>query len=179
MSDYWHFCAMNDRGRPVMRDGTLVEIGKRYEIDGEIELCERGYHGSLRALDALSYAPGPWVSKRPLEGVIADDDKVVGRAFVQQPGIDATEILAKFARLCALDVIHLWNAPGVVTRYIKTGDENIRAAARDAAGDAVRDAAWDAVRDAARGAARAAAWERQNCRLTRMLNTALREAAHE
>ena len=50
----------------------------------------------------------------------------------------------------ALDVIHLWGAPDVVVRYLKTGDESIRSAALDAARTAARTAVW--------AAARAAAW---------------------
>ena len=160
MSDlYWHFAAIDNQGRPIMRDGTPIEIGKRYEIDGPIKMCERGYHGSLRAKDALHYAPGPWVSRRPLEGVIDGDDKSVGRAFVQQSGIDATDILREFARWCALQVIDLWAAPDVVRQYLKTGDESLRAAA------------WDAARDAARDA--------QNEKLDELLRAALKEAGDE
>jgi hypothetical protein len=162
MKTYWHFCAMDEKGRPVMSDGTLVENGKRYAIECEPILCERGYHGSEQVIDALWYAPGPWISKRPLEDIVRGDDKVVGKAFVQQPGVDATKVLRKFARMCALDVIHLWDAPEIVVRYLKTGDEDIRAAAWAAASAAAWDAAWAAASaaawDAAWAAASAAAW---------------------
>ena len=50
-------------------------------------------------------------------------------------------MLRKFARLCALDVIDCWDAPDVVIEYLKTGDEFIRNAARDAVW-AASDAAW-------------------------------------
>ena len=75
-----------------------------------------------------------------------------------------------FARECASDVLHLWDAPQVVKDYLATGDESIRTAAWTAAwtaagaaaGDAARAAAWTAARAAegaaARAAARAAAW---------------------
>ena len=77
--------------------------------------------------------------------------------------------LYEFARWCALQVIHLWDAPGVVRKYL-TGDETLRVAAWDAAQDASRAAgraaAWaasaaaaDAARAAALAAARAAAWD--------------------
>ena len=86
-----------------------------------------------------------------------------------------------FARQCALDVIHLWDAPQLVKKYLKTGDEKIRDAAWDAAWAATRDAAWDAAMDAAmaaawaaaRAAARAAAWdamrEKQTARFKKMV----------
>ena len=177
MKTYWHFAAMVG-GRPVMRDDTPIEIGKRYTLPNAT-MCVVGYHGSPTALDALNYAPGCWVSKREILVTSRQHDKVVGTECVHTKGADATETLRKFARLCALDVIHLWDAPDVVVRYLKTGDESIRAAeraaARDAPTDAARDAvgaaawaaawdaAWDAARDAAwdaaRAAARAAAWD--------------------
>ena len=196
---YWHFARIDDDGHPVMRDGALIAVGKRYEIEGKPVLCKHGYHGSQRAIDALSYAPGTWVSRRPLEGVVVNGgDKSVGTAFVQQPGIDATSILREFARWCALRVIDLWDAPPVVRRYLDTGDECIRDAARAATCDAAfADAAWTAARAAARDAAcnaacaaawaatcdaawadaRAAAKDSYNARLERLLCDALGEEA--
>jgi len=153
---YWHFAAIQD-GKPVMRDGTIIEPGKRYTVPKAV-LCESGFHGSARAIDALQYAPGSWVSKRDIDEVIRGYDKVCGPACVHTEGFDATEILRKFARLCALDVIDLWDAPEIVVRYLKTGDESIRVAARAAASDATRYAASDAARYAVRAAARYAAW---------------------
>src|SRR5690606_776707 len=84
-------------------------------------------------------------------------------------GIDVSDTLREFARKCALDVIHLWDAPEIVVRYLKTGDETIRDAAWAAAWAAAR-VAMDAARDAAWDAACAA----QNRRLTRMLNAAIK-----
>jgi hypothetical protein len=175
MKTYWHFCALDAEGRPVMRDGATVGVGKRYEIDGAPKLCRRGYHGSARAIDALFWAPGPWVSKRPLEGVIKGDDKVVGTAYTQQVGVDATEALWTFVRLGAPDVAQqvtedaAWSAAGYVAW----------SAARDAAQDAVRYATWDAAYYAAWYAAWYAELERQNRRLTSLLNKALQEAGDE
>ena len=72
--------------------------------------------------------------------------------------IDAEKLLRDFARWNALQVLHLWpEAPEIVVRFLKTGDEPIRAAARAAAWDAARAAAWDAARAAAWAAARDAA----------------------
>src|SRR5690606_5250340 len=74
--------------------------------------------------------------------------------------------LRSFACACARDVLHLWDAPDVVRRYLDTGDETLRAAANAAAwadeGAVARNAAWEAARDAAladeRARARTAAW---------------------
>jgi len=200
VKSYWHFARISD-GKPIMRDGTPIIVGKRYEIDDDPIMCKHGFHGSLRAIDALDYAPGTWVSKRSLEGIVNDNDKVVGKAFVQQPGFDASAVLCKFARLCALDVIDSWDAPEVIAHYLRTGYESTEAwaaawaAVRDAAWaaawaaarDATYDVAWVAARNAARNAAWAAArdatrnatWvterSKQNARLTQMLNAELRK----
>jgi len=68
-----------------------------------------------------------------------------------------------FARWCALQVVHLWDCPDITRQYLETGDEGIRAAANDAAGDAASAAAWAAAsaaaNDVAWAAAGAAAWD--------------------
>jgi hypothetical protein len=104
--------------------------------------------------------------------------------------LEAGDLLRRFARECAADVLHLWDAPQVVKDYLKGGDESLRAAARDAAWAATWAAAWDAAtaardaartrdaasaawhtaradaaREAARDAAWDAAWDAQNTRL--------------
>ena len=73
---------------------------------------------------------------------------------------DATPVYRAFALEEALRVAHLWVAPPIVLRYLRTGDESIRVAAEDAAraaARAARAATWAAASDAAR-AAGAAAW---------------------
>ena len=62
------------------------------------------------------------------------------------------QVNRRFACWCALEVVHLWDCPAIVMRYLETQDESIR----DAAEDAAEDAAWDAG-DAAGAAAWAAA----------------------
>ena len=70
-------------------------------------------------------------------------------------GVDVMELLRYFARTQALSVVHLWDAPDIVLDYLMMDDENIRAAARNAAWAA----AWAAARNAAWAAAWAAAWD--------------------
>ncbi len=159
----WHF-ATTDRCLGY-GDYRPIVIGETLKVDGEIELCKRGLHGSVRIIDALQYARGPVLYRVKLDGnIIYGDDKLVASERTAiAGGIDATDMLKKFTRQCALDVIHLWDAPEIVVRYLKTGDESIRATARDAARDdawaTARDDAWATVRDAAGGiAAWAAAW---------------------
>jgi hypothetical protein len=111
--------------------------------------------------------------------------------------IDAEPVLLAFARWCAVRVAHRWDAPEIVLRYLRTGDESILAAARDAAMAATRDASMAAARAAAwaaamaatrdasmaasmaaaraaamaatRDATRAAAWDAQRTQLARMV----------
>ena len=171
----WHFLA--DTG--FLRDGREPPPDGEWLVhEGRIEICRSGLHASRKARDALSYAPGSIVCRvecRGIEGVESDkfvcrERKIIWRA-------DATKTLRHFARLCALDVIHRWDAPDVVVRYLRTGDEALKDAARDvargAARGATRAAAWDAAWDAAWAAARDATWdttrEKQNRRLERML----------
>ncbi len=160
----WHFLK-NDR---TAYGGFVVEVGKTYEHAGDLIPCKSGLHASARAIDALSFASGAFVTLVRCEGEFVEHgspvDKFVCRRRTALWGYDATDELWTFSRLCALEVLPLWpDAPQVVKDFLETGDEDLRAAARDAAWDAARDAAraaaWDAARDAARAAARDAAWD--------------------
>lgn len=179
----WHWLPEDRRLR--YGDGRMVRPGETYRHEGAVELCRSGMHASVGALDALSYAPGPIVCRVELRGeVVRGDDKVVASERHVLWTADATPALHRFARACALDVVHLWDAPPVVMRYLRTGDESLRAAASAASSDATwaaaRNAAWDAARAAAWAAA-SAAWDAardaQSRRLHRMLMALPRETA--
>lgn len=201
----WHFVRKNRR--LGFGDGRIVKSGRIYRVptDRPLELCSYGLHGSKRLLDALLFAPGPVLCRVELVGERIDyHDTSVAYARRVEWMMDATDILRRFARLCALDVIHLWEPPDVVMRYLKTGDESIRNAAAAAASAvaweadraAAKNAAWEATRHAAWTAATAAAWavaweataknaawptvraaaeEKQNRRLTAMVMAARRK----
>jgi len=160
----WHFLPM-DR-RLLHDDGREVKVGETVKFDGTLKLCSSGLHASLDLWHALGYAPGPVLCRVRCSGqLLHDTDKLVCTERTVLWMADATDMLRESARLCALDVIHLWDAPAIVIEYLKTGNETKRAAAwaaaRAAAGDAARAAAgaaaWDAAWDAAWAAARAAA----------------------
>ena len=120
-------------------DEREIKAGITHTVDCEPVMCQSGLHGSISILDALQYAPGPYVWRVELGGeIVKGSDKTVATERTYLWGCDATEVLSQFARLCALDVIHLWDAPDVVVRFLKTGDATLR------------DAAWDAARAAAR-----------------------------
>jgi len=160
-----------------LRDGQPLVVGSEYVFDGEPVMCKCGYHASRHVFDAMANAPGSILSRVECKEITDEcDDKLVCRRRRVIATIDATKILRKFARMCALDVIHLWDAPDVVVRYLKTGDEALRDATRIAAWDASSArasgaassaeaaamdaawAAWAAARSAAWAAARSAAW---------------------
>lgn len=182
-------------------DGRVIKVGVTHKIKGEIVPCQRGLHLSKRPIDALMYAPGPVIYKVRGMGIVVPHGNPIDKYACSERiylagGVDCTDLLRRFARLCALDVIHLWSAPDIVVRYLKTGDESLRDAAWYAASDAARDAArdaawyatwaaakdaawyaaWAAARAAARDAARDAALDKANRRLTRMLNKVIKES---
>ena len=148
----WYFSQSSRRLR--YGDNRRIKAGMSHRVKCIPILCTQGLHGSVKIMDALGYAPGNVVWRVRLSGdMVIGDDKVTATERKYLWGYNADKVLRHFARLCALDVIDLWDAPDIVRRYLKTGDEGIR----DAAGDA----AWDAARATARAA--------QNKRLTRMI----------
>jgi hypothetical protein len=170
MSDvklYYHFTGKTLRdGKPVPAIGEWLELPAEISIvacpsEDDLRNGCGGLHASPDAFDALQYAPGSLLHRVELDGDIVSHgspvDKFAARRRKIVATIDAESLLWEYARKCALSVIHLWDAPEVVNRYLETGDESLRAAARAAAWDAARDAAWDAAWAAARDAARAAA----------------------
>jgi len=141
-------------------DNRIIKLGLTHKVKGNPVLCKHGLHASKNILDALDCAQGPIIWKVELSGkIIKGNDKSVATARLYlEGGIDTTIILRKFTRMCALDVIHLWEAPQIVIEYLKTGKEELRAAAWTAVLAASRDdwdassAAWAASRDASRDA---------------------------
>ncbi len=147
----YHFVGEKLRdGRPIPPDGEWLEY------KGKLEMCHSGLHASRHPFDALTYAHGNTICLVEVDGeIIEQEDKLVASRRKIIKRIDSKPLLCEFARWCALEVVHLWDAPDVVIKYLKTGDESIRDTARDAAWDTARAAAWDTARDATRAAARA------------------------
>jgi hypothetical protein len=168
----WHF----------LYEGSLLRTGKKapadgvwLEVPGKPILCNHGLHGSVQPFDALSHAPGPILTLCEFGGEMAHDtDKLVAQRRKILARMDATEMLRYFARTQAMSVGHLLGeVPDVVAEFLLTGDESIRAAARDAA----RAVAWAAARDAARDAARAVAWAAARDAARAAARAAARDAA--
>ncbi len=149
-----------------LRDGSPIpKRGVWLKHKGSAVPCKSGLHASIHPFDALQYSPGNMLHLVEVRGDIQkhNDDKIVARERKIIKTINAEKLMRDFARWNVLRVLHLWpNLPEVVVKFLKTGDENLRDAARDAARDAVMAAAWSAARaaawSAARDAARDAAW---------------------
>ena len=144
----WHFVGEK------LRDGSAIPSdGEWLTHTGPLIMCQSGLHASLHPFDALTYAPGSTLCYVELAGgIIWGNDKVVAMQRKILARTDATILLQRFAKACALDVIHLWKAPQVVIDFLH-GEESLKDAARNAAWGA----AWGAAQNAA-WAARSAAW---------------------
>lgn len=138
----WHFAPANMTTR---YDGRPIVVGKALTVAGPVVPCERGLHASERIIDALAYSPNESVAlcRVKLGGEIVPHGNPVDKLAATRrtclwalDGDTTNRVLRVFARQCALDQIHRWNAPKVVRRYLETGDETIRAAAGAAAGAA-------------------------------------------
>ena len=161
----WYFA--HESNKLQYGDGRKIKIGETHTIDCIPQCCKKGLHGSIKILDALSFAKGSIIYRVDIKDKIdKQNDKICGQSRTYlYGGINIEKELHVFSRWCALQVIYLWNAPQVVIEYLKTGNESLRtaawdatrAAASDTAWDAARAAAWDAALDAA-SVARAVAW---------------------
>jgi len=142
-------------------DNRQIQKGRTHKVKGQIEPCRRGLHASKRLIDALSYAPGPYIWRVEMSGnIISECDKLCAseRTYIQ--GFDATVLFRKFARKQALINIEKikpytgTDSYDLIVEYLKTGNEDIRSAA------------WSAARSAA------------NKMLTHMVNAELKKAAY-
>lgn len=146
----WHFTGA------TLRDGRPIPaIGETLRHDGLLESCRSGLHASERLTDALMYAPGALLHRVKMSGYMRrQGDKIVAAERTILWSIESTAVLRAFARKCALDVLHLWDAPAAVRVYLATGNEALQIAAWSAA----EIAPWGAARSAARAAAQSSAW---------------------
>ena len=166
----WHFVT-NDK-RLGYGDGRIVEVGNTYEIPDKsrpIKLCEYGMHASVRALDALQYAPGYVCCLVEFGGkIIEGDDKVVVVAESRKvlKMIDATNILHEMACISAETALRIAD---VQDPRCWQSIEAKRAWVRGEISDSELDAAIAAAMDAAMDAA----WDEQNAVLESMLVEAM------
>lgn len=161
----WHF--LRDDCLLGYKDKRKVEIGKKITVDCKPVLCESGLHGSVRAIDALRYAPGPMVCRVVLSGEFAKgNDKIAATERTVIAMADATALLHTFAcdiaeeavlkycnppdprSLSAIQTKRDWLTGKATDAQLAAARGAVSAAARDAVSAAARDAAWAAARDA-------------------------------
>ena len=187
----WHFAG------PKLRDGRpLPKAGETLHHEGACVPCESGLHFSTRAIDALAYAPGPFVAQvsGPANALPHGDPDPVDKHCgtwrrCESDYVDVTRVLHEWACWCATRALDAEEAAGravdprsreairVKLAWLdgKATDQQL-AAARVAAW-AAQDAARVAARDAAaRDVAWAAEREAQKAELERRLTAALAEA---
>jgi len=149
-------------------DNRHIMIDRTHKVDGPPILCEHGLHGSIKAMDALRYAPGPILYEVELSGQLdIGDDKIAATERKYLRSFDATDLLREFARRQAM--INITKIKpycsaedyDLIVEWLETGNEEIREAAEVAAWSAAWSAwsAWSAANDAAAEAARSAANE--------------------
>jgi len=192
----WYFAPENKR--LSHSDNRMIRRGRWLVNRGEL-------HASIRIIDALHYGNGPIICRVELDGkIIKDKDKIVAERMKCLWYIDGTELLNKFARMCALDVIHLWDAPNIVIEYLQTGNESLRIEIKTTAleasrtimadfrngiicNDAIEEMDKDSMAEAAWAAARAAwgdmssdvAWETARATMRAFDRAAARDAVRD
>ena len=138
--------------KDTLRDGSPIPpIGEWLEHKGDVKLCRSGLHFSRDPFDALSYAPGTLLHLVEVDDIVEEDkSKGVCRRRKIIATINAENLLRECARKWALDVIDKWDAPDVVVKWLKTGDESLRSAAASAAYSAAAKAADSAAAESQR-----------------------------
>jgi len=136
----WHFVDSHLRLR--YGDGRRVGAGRTYLASEPIKLCVWGLHASVNPYHALTYAPGPFVCRVECSGkIIHGHDKLVCTSRKVLWMADASNVIGHFTRLCALDVIHLWSPHPETIKFLRTGKEEFRQAARADASCSAKNAA--------------------------------------
>jgi len=127
---FFHFT--NDK---TLRDGSPIPpVGAWLIFPGKPVICQKGFHASRHPLDALKYAPGFKLHMVELMDIETEqDDKVVAKGRKIIATIDSKSVILSCARKFASDFLHLWDAPEVVKKYLKTGDPTLANAAANAA----------------------------------------------
>lgn len=169
MTEAWHFLPADGMTRYEPR--VRVVIGETLRVDPPLIICSHGLHGSIRAIDALQYAPGPIVCRTRHTGEIAHgDDKIVSSERTVLWMYDATTVMHEFACCVAEAALLLaevgdarcWQAIEAKRAWLRGEIDDMQLAA-------AWSAAWSAAWAAARATARAAAWDEQNALLETML----------
>lgn len=174
----WHFleepgCTRSERGYPPP---VQVEVGQTLtEARRPLVICHVGMHASLRALDALKYAPGPVVCRVRMSGEEAPSDGHTDKLCYSERTVlamaNAAVLLHEFGCWCAEQALlnerasgrepdpRSWEAIAAKRAWLSgTMSDGQLQAASAASWAAASAAVWKAASAAARAAAIAAAW---------------------
>jgi hypothetical protein len=177
----WHF--LEETGCTRRSDGypppVRVEVGQTLTETRPLVMCKVGLHASIKALDALEYAPGPFVCRVRMTGLRVTDNMNVDKLCHSRRTVlamaDATELLHEFACWCAETALlrertegrqtdpRSWSAINAKRGWLKGAVstrelEEAMASAWAAAREAESAASWAAVKSAVKSAASGAAW---------------------
>lgn len=111
-------------GRP------LPPVGEWLEQEGLLCLQSPALQASAHPFDALYYCSGTRLHLVELDGEMMESTTfpcyVRASRMRLLATLDATELIRRFARRCALDVASLGKMPDAVRDYLESGDENLR-----------------------------------------------------
>ena len=157
----WHFAGETLRdGRPLPKKGETL----RHE--GEVVPCKSGLHGSKRAIDALSSAPGWNVARVRLSGTIVPHGDPVDKYAASirtnlTDYVSAKDVLVALSRRWALRALRVHAAGALRKAGLLAEAEKLEALEDDCDLAAARSAANDAslsASDASRSASFAAGY---------------------
>ena len=187
----YYFSNMDKKLR--YNDNRQIRKGRTHKVKGDLKLCGHGLHASIKAIDALRYAPSSYLWVVELSGdIVHGDDKIVASERTYLHGFNTDKLLRKFAHKQALINIEkikpYTNADDyeLIVTYLESGDDNKRSTTESAAESAAKSAAWSAAESAARSAAwsvksatesaaRSAAWSAANEMLEEMLDEFIKQ----
>ena len=149
--------------------GFKLTTGKWHKIDGEVKICERGFHASENVIDAMGYVPCGVLAKVEVRGksdVEADKEcwsemrlvktyKWTKKDSVLLAIFAAELVLENYEKKCPKD-LRPRKAIEAAKKVLKDDTEESRSAARSAA-ESAASAAWSAAESAAWNAAWSAA----------------------
>ena len=151
----WHFT-----DGMTLRDGQPLVVGKTYRHEGDVEICESGYHASRRLFDALRWAPGTQLSRVECWGDLKEEeDKLVAKNRKVLWTLDVAMILHELAyRVAEIALSKIKDADPRSFAAIEAKRKWMRGEITDDELDAAGSAAWLAARSAERDAAESAVW---------------------
>jgi hypothetical protein len=95
----WHF--LKSDKKLGYASGREIYPGQTIKVKGQLRPCAWGLHASIKATDALRYAPGPIICRVLCsDEIIQKDDKICARKRKCLWMADTTKVLQKFSLDC-------------------------------------------------------------------------------